>query len=157
MSFPTQACNMVGAQMLSLTDLTLPATIASGGSSDSVGWTTGIPATVLVVATASSGAGGILRLKVGTSAAIDMTSGTTDKAYAAFGSQYNTINTSTANPFVRLRVTDTSGSSGFSQFAVFTFYVLTQGENWTDIKSGVNACASTKLGDGTGIANLSPQ
>ena len=154
MSLPTQSNNLVGSQVFCATDLGLSGNLASGASTDGTGFSTGIPATVLVCATASAGGASVLKLKVGSTAAIDMTSGTTNATVPAGGSNFVTINTTTANPFVRLRLTDSANSSSYSQLFMFVLYGLTAGENGIDVRTGYNACASTKIGDGGGVLNL---
>lgn len=157
MSFPTQSNNLVGSQVFCATDLGLSGNLASGASTDGVAFSTGIPATVIVIASASAGGAATLKLKVGSTSTIDMTSGTTDKIVPTLSQIYNTINTTTANPFVKLRLTDGGSSSSLSQLTVFVLYGLTAGEDWFSVRTGYSACASTKLGDGTGNVNLANQ
>lgn len=159
MSFPTQSCNLVGAQVLTATDLGLSGNLASGASTDSIAFSTGVPATVLVIASASAGGStSALKLKVGATAAITMSSGTTDVTVPSLGSNYNTINTTTASPFVRLRLTDTLNSTSYSVLSVFVLYGLTAGEDSTNgIRAGLGAVSSTKIGDGSGTLTLSSQ
>lgn len=159
MSLPTQKCNLGGTQLFGLTDLGLSANLASSASTDSVAFSTGCPATVLVIAAASAGGASTLKLKVGSTSTIDMTSGTTDKIVPTLSQNFNYINTTTTSPFVKLRLTDGGSSTSYSIFTAFVFYGLTAGEDGM-ISVALNAVASTKINgtsDGSGVLTLSNQ
>lgn len=152
MSFPLNNCQLVGAQQLNITDLALPTALASGDSKDSTTWTTGNPASVYVLGVLASGQATI-KLKVGSTSTIDRSSGTTDFAVPPAGRTFASINTSTSNPYVGIRLTDANWSCAFSSLGVFTMYALTAGEGGS-IHSGLNAVGSTLIGDGSGVVSI---
>lgn len=153
MSLPTQNNNLVGSQLLNLTDLALPTSLASASSKDSVAVSTGIPASVFVLGVLASGQGTI-KLKVGATSTIDMTSGTTDFAVPANGRTFANINTAASTLFFKVRLTDANWSSAYSSLGVFVLYGLEPGEGWKNVFAGYMACANDKLGDGSGVVDL---
>lgn len=154
MSQPLQRCNLVGSQLLSNTDLQLQSSQGSSSTQDSLAFSTGEPATLIVVATMASG-GASLKLKTGASSAITMSSGTTDAVVPYNGTNFNTINTDATNLYVRLRTTDTGGNSAaFTNLSMLCLYGLTAGENWHSVTSGHMAVASLVRGDGSGVISL---
>lgn len=156
MALPLQDTNVVGSQCFSLTDLALQSSMASATSQDSTQFSTGVPATVLVLATLASGQA-VVKLKVGTSSTISMTSGTTDVTALGTTPVYNKINTTSSNLFARVRLTDSNWSCAFTDLTVFVLYGLTAGETWPHLRSAApNAVASSKTGDGSGVVSMSP-
>lgn len=153
MALPTIFNNVVGSQLLNITDLALPTALASGQSVDSVQVFTGEPASVYVLGVLSSGQATI-KLKVGTSSTIDMSSGTTDFAVPVAGRTFGTINTSSTNAYVKIRLTDANWSCAFSSLGVFVLYGLTAGEDWHNVSRGHKAVSSSKTGDGSGVISI---
>lgn len=156
MSLPEQGTTVGGARLKSLTDMQLQSSQASGTSQDSKGFTTIVPATVIVLATMASGQA-TMKLKVGTSSSISMASGTTDFAIPPNGSNWGTINTDSTNLFFRLRMTDANWSCAYTNLQAFVLYHMTDGENFTDCRRFYIAVASTNRGDGSGAFTLTPQ
>lgn len=155
MSFPLISCNLAGSQLLSSTDLGLPSSLSSAQSVDSTGFSTGVPASVIVFGSMASGQATI-KTKVGTSATMSMASGTTDKAIPAAGSNYNKIDTTTTNLFARVRLTDANWSSAFTDLTALVVYGLTAGEDHFSVRTGHKAVSSTIIGDGSGVVSMSP-
>lgn len=157
MSLPTQACNLVGSQCFTATDLGLAQALASGAISTSTPFSSGIPATILLIGKLASAGSVVANIATSASSSITFTSGAS-ATFSGTNRNYNTANTSTSALFVGIRLTDGGNSANFQggEFSVFCLYGLTTGEDAYSVTDGFRACASTKIGDGSGVLTLGP-
>jgi hypothetical protein len=157
MALPFAQTNLVGCNASSITDLGLQASYASGATvtSNASFVSAGVPITVLVCATLSSG---------GATVKVDRHAGTPDwdsptKTLTLTGTtpQYAHVDTTLAEPYVSVRVTDANWSCAFSELAVLGLGLVGDGKaGQFNIQNGLNACVSDVNGSGTGVFSLAP-
>lgn len=161
MSFPTDGLNagkLAGSQLLSLTDLQLPVALTSAQVIASTPFNTGIPATVVVLGRLSSGTSTTCKLAVAATSGVVYSA--TSATFVQGATNAGTINTATTTLWAGVQLTDTGSGSGFNQaggiLTAFVLYVQTIGENHNSTRTGYLGCSSTLIGDGSGVATLSP-
>lgn len=170
MSLPTAEQNGVFTHVYPITDLGMDTSLADTETSTGTNFSTGIPATVLVVCSLTTGAGNLK---------IDVNGGTADfnspdKTLTLSGtgrlvewvntsltyddSDVHTTTISSNLLYVGLKATAANAAGlVFNEFAVFVLYELTPGEDWfLGLRASANAVANRTVGDGSGVVTMTP-
>lgn len=174
MSVPKQEQNFVGSHVYPTTDLGIPVTLTGGQTVTGTQFSTGIPATLIVICQLVTGAG-TLHVEVGAEGFTPGYSGGNDTAVTLTGtgvigavvntafvyddSSILTTTISTDKRFVATEVINTNGGDilTFSKFAILVCYELTAGEDWfLGLRSSAWSMANKTVGDGTGLMSLNP-
>lgn len=174
MSVPTVQQDGVFTHVYPVEDLGLVATYAastSGLNYDGTVFSTGMPATVLVLTKLSAGSG-TLKIAVAASGVTpdfsspavtlsltgtSMQVANTNTAFTYSDSSGSTTTISVDQRFVGIRLTPGGTGMTISQMAVLVIYELTPGEDWfLGLRGSANAVANRTVGDGSGVLALTP-
>lgn len=177
MALPLSEQNGVFTHVYPVGDLGLTptgATIVLGSSATVTGtvFSTGVPATVVVIAKLSSGAG-TLNVQVvgdgvsptfsgGDNTAITLTGtgyvvGVVDTSFTYDDSSPSTTTISVDKRFVATQIVDGGSGMTITKLALLVMYELTPGEDWfLGLRGSANAVANRTVGDGSGKVYLGP-
>ena len=150
---PDNGGTLAGAQVYPVADLALANSLAATASLTSTPFFTGNPATVHVFGKTASGSVTCKLAIAATSGALNFASGTTDATFTSSAVTVDIVDTTAASLWCGIKLTDSGTSSSFvgGTFYILVVYGLTAGENWSSVKTGRLATASTVRGDGSGV------
>lgn len=172
MSVPKTEQNFVGTHIYPVTDLGYTTTIGNGATVVGTQFSTGVPATIIVLCQLLTGAG-TLHVQVGASGFTPTYSGGDDTALTlstslvagvvntafTYDDTTRTTTISVDKRFVASEVINTNGGNvlTFSKFALLVCYELTAGEDWfLGLRSSMNSVVNNTVGDGSGLMYLGP-
>jgi len=153
MSLPSQEANICASHIYPVADLGLAVTVTSAATVAGTPFTTGYPATVLVLSSLTSGSGTLKIDVADTAADVSYGSPTASLSCTGTGQQCITVDTNSADCFVGIQ--QSSGSTAvWNQLVVLALYEMTAGEDWYSVRSGINSVGNDSLGDGAGNVPL---
>jgi hypothetical protein len=154
MSLPQTEQNAVCTVVRPIADLGLASTVTSAANVTSTPFTTGCPATVIVISKLTSGSGTLTIDRAASAGAINH--GAPDNTLSVSGTahQVSVLDTSSSELFVGLRQSS-AGSAVWDDLVVLVLYALTDGEEWFAVRSSANAVMNDTVGDGSGVLDMS--
>ena len=145
---PLQGADIVG-HSLRFSELGLTnRDIGNNVTVDLTAYQTAVPETVLVFVQLASGAANVQAqaTAAGTFSSADVSTGSVSVTYGVGV----VLDTSAANPFVNVRLVAGASGCRIAKIVVLPLAKLTAGEDWYNVRDGVMAVASDKIGDGSG-------
>lgn len=146
MALPVQDQNLVGSKLLPVADLGLKTALTASESVLGTVFSTGVPGTVVVLATLASGAGLTLTARIDETAALataNIGSPTTTMAMTASGTKYYGIVDTTADYvadtsdlYVQVKQVAASTGALLSEFQILCLFELRGGEEWYCVRAG---------------------
>ena len=149
MSLPKLEQNGVYTHILPGIDLGLSSTLSTSATDSGTNFTTGVPASVIVLCRLNSGAATVN---------VSVNSGTpsypaNQLVMTGTSRQFQKVDTDSSNLFCGIQQVCVT-NAGFEEMAVLACYELTPGEDWFNIRSGSLAVANQYTGDGSGVMNI---
>lgn len=165
MALPINDQNLTGSHCYPIQDLGLTATIANSASSAVASFSTGFPATIVVLSSLVSGGGTLYLSRADAAANLNFNaSPTVSLTLSGTSLQATTLDTTSAALYGGIRIVAGATGPGFTNLAVLVLYELRGGEDWFSVRAGsLNAVGGTwgNVGydptgyqDGSGVINL---
>ena len=154
MSAPSKSINVLAAHMYAVTDLGMTMSLASSATSTSSTFSSGIPATIVVISKLSAGSGDLKIDRAAIASSVAFSS--PDVTLACSGTSYQVaiLDTTSSELVVGLKAEPGGSGMTFSKLAVLVCYEATKGELNAMIEAGVNFMANTTVGDGDGLIDF---
>jgi hypothetical protein len=154
MSLPQKEANLVGTHVYPVADLGLSASLASGSTDTGTTFSTGMPATVVLLSKLTSGSADIKIDRASAAGSINFSSPDVTLACSGTSLQVASLDTTSSELFVGIQQVTSGSAAVWNQLAVMVLYELTAGEDWFSVRSGANAVGNNTVGNGGGEVPL---